>query len=219
MKLENIHFIDLLPAFMRDDLAVQGLAKSVDELIQTMAGYGKKLSIWTDIDGLEEADLDEIAYEENLVWYEQNAPIETKRDLIRNFSEIKSQLGTCWAVEQVISAYFGSGYVEEWFEYGGDPGYFRVISSNPRITNEDVDKFLRILKKVKRASAHLDGILIGLTGKAYLNIGSGVQVIDRIEATTVFDEKIEGFEGQINFGSGTHVIDRIEAVTNMKTEV
>lgn len=200
MKLKDIHFIELLPVFMRDDPAVQGLAKSVDELIQAWSAFGKELSLWTDIDNLSEADLDEIAYEENLAWYENSAPLETKRELIRKSGEIKSQLGTAWAVEQVISAYFGRGYVKEWFEYGGQPGYFKIISSNPTITDENLDKFLRVLKKVKRASAHLDGIYIGLTGFSTLHQGVSVREVERVAFRTRSGDEIESWETEARSG-------------------
>ncbi len=38
--------------------------------------------------------------------------------------------GTPYAVEQVIQTYFGDGEVSEWFEYGGQPGMFKVVTTN-----------------------------------------------------------------------------------------
>ena len=213
MKLHDIEFIRLLPEFMRDDPANIGLAKAMDNIFKSFTDYGKQLSIWTAVDELPERDLDKLAWELNLTWYEQNADIDTKRKLIKNHVEIRRQLGTGWAVEQVISAYFGTGYIEEWFEYGGQPGYFRVISLNPQITDRDVDKFLRVLNKVKRASAHLDDIIIGLSGKTSLNIGMSTQVVENITCQTVFDTQIDGWEGELNIGMSTQVVEIINVTT------
>ena len=48
-----------------------------------------------------------------------------------------------------------------------------MFSSNPTITDEKLQEFLEILNKVKRASSHLDGITISLTGQMKLHTGVG----------------------------------------------
>lgn len=173
MKLQDIEFIKLLPEFMRDDLTNIGLSKSIDNLIKYLAAYGPKFSIWTAIDILQEDELDKLAQDLNLTWYEKSADISIKRTLIRNSDEMKRNLGTGWAVEQIILAYFGNGHIDEWFEYDGTPGCFKVISSNPSVTQENLNKFLRILEKVKRKSAHLEKVDIRLTARNRLRTVAG----------------------------------------------
>lgn len=214
MKLQDMEFIKLLPEFMRDDPANAGLAKAMDNIFKSFADYGKQLSIWTAVDELPERDLDKLAWELNLTWYEQNADIDTKRKLIKNHVEIRRQLGTGWAVEQVISAYFGTGYIEEWFEYGGQPGYFKVVSSNPSITNENLDKFLRVLSKIKRASAHLQGVYIGLSGKSTVNAGVAVREVTRISTRAKYGDEINGWKSEVNAGVAVREIEKIAVSAN-----
>ena len=95
-----------------------------------------------------------------------------KRGLVKNSDRVYQHLGTKWAVENVINTYFGEGHVEEWFDYGGEPGRFRVLTPNPSVNNEKLAEFLNILAKVKRASAKLDEIVITLS--AELNLAAGV---------------------------------------------
>lgn len=172
MKLSDLEFIRLLPQFMREDPAVQGLAHALDKIIPQLAESVSKLSTWDHIDELSDAELDELAWELNIQWYDTSANIEIKRDLIKNSDKVYQHLGTKWAVENVISTYFGDGRVEEWFEYGGEPGRFRVHTPNPSVNNEKLADFLNLLGKVKRASAKLDGIIISMT--AELPVASGV---------------------------------------------
>lgn len=179
MKLSTIEFVRLLPHFMRDDLAVQGLASGIDSLIPSLAESIGRLTSWDKIEELSEAELDELAWELNIFWYNKSAPIETKRDLVRNSDKVYQKLGTKWAVENVIEAYFGEGYLQEWYEYGGDPGTFRVYSSNPTLNNERINEFLSILSKVKRHSAHLDGVFITLSGEMKLCAGVGISEISK----------------------------------------
>lgn len=174
MKLNTLDFVKLLPQFMRDDPAVRGLAEGLNKIIPRLAKETSTLSTWDSIDALTEAELDELAFELNILWYDSTANIDVKRDLVKNSDKVYQHLGTKWAVENVIKSYFGDGYIEEWFEYGGDPGHFIVHSTNPSVSNEKVAEFLYILSKVKRASAKLDYVSIDLTGQLVLAAGVGL---------------------------------------------
>lgn len=171
MKLNDIDFVKLLPQFMRDDAAVIGLAAGVNQIVRDLAESVKMLSTWDHIDQLDETELDELAWELNIQWYDTGANIEVKRDLVKNSDKVFQLLGTRWAVENIITSYFGEGYIEEWFQYDGEPGHFRVFSPNPSLNNERITEFLNILNKVKRASAKLDGIYITLTGQTPMTAG------------------------------------------------
>ena len=172
MKLSNLDFIRLLPQFMRDDKAVQGLAAGLNTIIPVLSASVKSLSTWDHIDDLSEAELDDLAWELNILWYDYAASLAVKRDLIKNSDKVWQYIGTKWAVENVISSYFGEGHIEEWFEYGGQPGRFRVVAKNPSLADEALQEFINVLNKVKRASAKLDGISIALDGE--LNLSAGV---------------------------------------------
>lgn len=174
MKLSNLEFIKLLPQFMREDGAVIGLAEGLDSIIPSLSESMKSLTTWDNIDGLSENELDDLAVELNILWYDTGATLDTKRDLVKNSMEVYRHLGTKWAVESVIHSYFGDGYIAEWFEYDGEPGHFRVYSTNPSLTNEKLLEFLNLLEKVKRASSILDGIFISLTGQ--MNLYAGVAI-------------------------------------------
>lgn len=171
MKLSDIEFIKLLPQFMRDDAAVRGLASGIDQIVPRLAGSITLLSTWDCIDYLSSEQLDELAWELNIPWYDTTASLEIKRDVIKNSDKVYKKVGTKWAVENVIKTYFGDGYIMEWFEYDGNPGHFQVYSSNPSLNNERLVEFLDLLNKTKRASAKLDGIVITLDAELVLSTG------------------------------------------------
>ena len=177
MKLDDLEFIKLLPQFMRDDKAVQGLAAGINSIIPTLATEIEKLSTWDHIDSLSEAELDDLAWELNILWYDTGASIDVKRNLVRDSDAVYKKLGTKWAVENVINTYFGEGYMEEWFQYGGEPGRFRIYSSNPTLNESKFTEFINLLNKVKRASSQLDGVFITLTGQMNLRAGIALHEI------------------------------------------
>ena len=149
----------------------------MDKVIPGLSGSIELLTTWDHIDELTEDELDALAWELNILWYDKGANLDTKRDLVKNSDKVYRHLGTKWAVENVIQSYFGDGYIREWFEYEGEPGYFRVYSTNPTLTNERLVEFMNILDKVKRHSSKLEGIYITLTGQMNLAAGMAVREV------------------------------------------
>ena len=101
--------------------------------------------------------------------------IAAKRAVIRNSDRVYAKLGTPYAVEQIVADYFGTGEVREWYQYGGQPHHFKVLSDNPSLVNSNLDLFLKLLRTVKRRSSWLDAILICLTGEMFLYSGMAVR--------------------------------------------
>jgi len=167
MKLAEVELLKVLPPWIRDDAAVFAICMGLDPSMRELAAEAALLTVWDKIDILPEERIDELAFDMNMPWYEDTAPIATKRELLKNAGLIRSKLGTGFAVDLVITAYFGSGKSEDWFEYGGEPGYFRITTDNPAVADQDLTKFLRLLYRVKRNSAHLDKIIVNIYRKFY----------------------------------------------------
>lgn len=177
MKLSNIDFLKLVPQFMRDDDAVRGLAAAINTIVPDLTASIEKLSTWDHIDDMNDAELDALALELNIPWYDATATLAIKREVVKNSDKVYKHIGTKWAVENIIKTYFGDGYIMEWFEYEGEPGHFRVYSSNPSLNNERLTEFLSLLNKTKRASAKLDGISITLDAELVLATGVAIHEV------------------------------------------
>lgn len=163
--------VRILPQFMQEDMADNALAKVLSRLIRGMDADLKKLSVWDQLDAMTDEELDELAWELDVTWYSKDAEIETKRQLIRDSDLVKSRAGTNWAVEQVISTYLGSGEVVDWYDYGGAPGHFKIVTENAKITGEDTDAFVSMIRPVKRLTAVLDCIEIQISTTYDLILG------------------------------------------------
>ena len=149
-------------------------AHSTDALAELVCSNSLKSEGGDTASGTFKEELDALAWELNILWYDVGANIDTKRDVIKNSDLVYRRLGTKWAVESVIKSYFGDGYITEWFEYGGQPGRFRVYTANPSVSEERYGEFLNLLEKIKRASAKFDGLYITLTGQMPLYAGMAV---------------------------------------------
>lgn len=191
MKLTDLEFIRLLPQFMRDDAAVKGLAAGIDKIVPQLAESLAVLSTWDHIDELDEAELDALAWELNIQWYDQGADIDAKRDVIRNSDQVYQHLGTKWAVENVVRSYFNEAYIKEWFEYGGEPGRFSVYSKNTTITGERLRSFLHLLNKVKRASAKLEAVWLDMDSTGTITYGACAEMGGRMDVWPLVARQIE----------------------------
>ena len=159
MKVSELDFVRLLPAFMRDDEAAIALSKAMNRLIGEPSKRLKTLRVWDNIDNLNEAECDELAWELDVDWYDSTGmSLEEKRATLKIAQQIKRKRGTKWAVEQLISAYFGEGYLMEWYEMYGTPYTFVALTTNPYITSQNFGKFVEAVKAAKNVRSHLVGV-------------------------------------------------------------
>lgn len=84
-------------------------------------------------------------------------PVDAKRDLIKTNFYVHRHLGTKGAVKAALSALFPGSLVEEWFEYGGKPYFFRVILdiTEPRVSISN-DAILRAVLMYKSLRSWLE---------------------------------------------------------------
>lgn len=166
MKLTDLDFFKLLPEFMRDDPAVKGLVEAVEAILAGPAAEVPNARVWDRVDYMDDTQLDELAWELDIDWYDTGWHIGVKRATIKSSDKIYRKRGTKWAVEQVIADVFGGGFVTEWNEYGGEPYHFKATTSYLLQDTETVERFRALVAKAKRASTRLDTIEFAQDGTA-----------------------------------------------------
>lgn len=169
MEIDIRHMV---PAFLLADKNGYAQAKMVEKALQIFfETLQKGLDTILDVEKMPEWRLDEMAWEYNIMWYDKNASVEVKRDVVRTRGEVYKYLGTKYAVENVIKTYFGDGFIKEWFEYDGTPGWFQVHSTNPALQEEKFKDFLYVIENVKRLSSVLEGVFIEMDAMFELSHG------------------------------------------------
>lgn len=158
MKFDDLDFVQMLPTFMREDASIVASAREVEKDIRRITDRLPAISAHRNVDLMEEAELDELAWEEDVDWYDSTADIEVKRDLLRFVHLLKAKRGTEFSVTTILKGHFGSGWVREWFEYGGKPFYFKVFTDNPHVLQEQYDKFMAEIKLSKNARSVLESV-------------------------------------------------------------
>ncbi len=174
MDLKDVDILKLCPAFMREDKTNQILAQGCNNLFQRWSQNAERLIIVNQIDNLNMAELDQLAKDTNIFWYDESANISVKRSLIKNSPVVFNRLGTVWAVESVMNDYLPESELQEWFNYKGEPGYFRLVTNNTEILRTNFQIFLSVLDATKRKSQWLQDVILKLEQKLTLYPGIGV---------------------------------------------
>lgn len=170
MDIRHMDFMRLLPFFMHGDEADDGLSKGINEVTEKLAKHISTFTTWNKLDEMSVDELDLLAEELHISWYDKTAAADVKRQIIKDSDIVHSKLGTNWATMRVIETYFGEGKIVDWYDYGGNPGHFKIQTINQSIINTKLKKFMEILDCVKRKSAHLDEIELISDGNTNINV-------------------------------------------------
>lgn len=170
------NFLRTLPAVLQNDPNMQALAAAIAAELEKLAGETRLAQIYTRIDDLDETMLDTLASDFKVDWWRPEATLEEKRYALKVSWYVHKHLGTKSAIETAVADYLGTGKVEEWFEYGGQPHHFRVASENNTAIITNYDAFMAVLEVVQRRSSVLEHITALLKHTQSLYIGTALRV-------------------------------------------
>ena len=159
IKFYDSEILQILPLSLQENVKTQAISYAIKMANRRMIQSLYHLMVYAGIGDLQEEALDLLAMELRTPYYDNSFSIEIKRNVIKNTLRFYSKAGTVSAVEEMLTCICGSGTIEEWFEYGGEPGYFRILFSNLEINPKKNAEFKRLLNQIKRASSHLDKII------------------------------------------------------------
>lgn len=156
-KLTDISLSDITPRNIIRDPTVQNAANSIDHQLQLTADNIGLVAIITRIDELPETVIDSLAWQWHVDFYEPGLDLKAKRNLVRESIAWHRHKGTKAAVKSGVHAVYGSGEVEEWFEYNGEPYHFRVVDIVPdTIDMDSIRLVLRLIDSCKNTRSWLD---------------------------------------------------------------
>ncbi|MFI2133030.1 phage tail protein I [Lysinibacillus fusiformis] len=110
--------------------------------------------------------VDFLAFEKHVDFYER-LTLEEKKNVVRNALHVHRKKGTKFALLRVFELLNLQGHIEEWFEYGGDPYYFkaRIDVSDKGVDDNTIRLLERLIKTYKNNRSWLEVLDIILTSK------------------------------------------------------
>lgn len=162
IKLTDARLTDALPKTLAEQPWVQALAEASRKMRRRVMAYADRTRLFCDIDEASEEALDALAVELQTPLYKNDYPLTVKRQIVKNSMLYYIRSGTCCAVEELLADIYQGAEVEEWFEYGGEPNYFRVAIDISRTTVPVAEMIPSELESwlysVKRASSALESL-------------------------------------------------------------
>lgn len=162
IKLTDARLTDALPKTLAEQPWVQALAEASRKMRRRVMAYADRTRLFCDIDEASEEALDALAVELQTPLYKNDYPLTVKRQIVKNSMLYYIRSGTRGAVEELLADIYQGAEVEEWFEYGGEPNYFRVAIDISRTTVSVAEmtpaELESWLYSVKRASSALESL-------------------------------------------------------------
>lgn len=162
ISLQNARITDAIPKILAKEPWAQAMAYAVNKQLSRLISYADGIMLQANVEKMPDAVLDVLAAELRLPYYDPSYSTAIKRELIRGGLQYWATVGTPESLTKILINIFGDAEIEEWFEYGGDPGYFRILTTNPNVSGATLEQFRKTAQDVKRLSAWLEEVLVDL---------------------------------------------------------
>lgn len=109
--------------------------------------------------------------------WSDNWPEEVRRNVIKASIEVHKKKGTIGALKKALQAFnYTNVKVEEWFEYGAAPYFFRVFFDvvEPGFDVNILPEVLKVIQNTKNARSHLESL------RTYLSAQMGLTYLGSI---------------------------------------
>lgn len=157
MNIKDYNISESLPESLDRD-NVREVAKVIDEKLHELDVMTELCSLYPRIDKLSSNLIDALAIQLHVDFYDTTLDLENRRALVKNSILWHMKKGTPFAVAGVVSAAFDTAEVKEWYEYGGEPYHFKVVTEYVTTEKDKLEQMKRAIESVKNVRSWLDAI-------------------------------------------------------------
>lgn len=136
------------PSVLSEDKTKSALASATAAELAKLYEDNEVLALYARIDELDEPLLDILAYDFKVDWWDENFSLAEKREIFKQCWNVKRTLGTPLSCYLAISSVFQNATIQEWWQYGGNPHYFKIyIELGGTLT--DYEKLQRVVNGIR----------------------------------------------------------------------
>lgn len=190
----NANFADYLPDVLKNDPKMRAFADVVTMQMLEVSRHMDDVLIYSRLDKLQEPLIDILAYDMHIDWYDYSFPLEIKRSILKNSVKVHKKTGTKYAVETVLKSIHKGASVQEWFEYGGRPYFFRVDIDigDIGLSEVSIHEMVSELQAYKNIRSHCERIRYSLRpGKADVKVGVCPKCGERLKVKAMLTDYIK----------------------------
>lgn len=159
IKFKEAELTSVLPYYIKNDVDVEAISYAYKMGMQKLLSFSLLSELYGNIDNLPDSILDLLALELRSQYYDESMDTTIKRNIIRNSLAWYAKGGTVSAVQEMVQTVFGEGKVQEWFEFGGEPGTF-FVETDSELSPDGLNKFQEVIEQVKNSRSHLINVMI-----------------------------------------------------------
>ena len=172
ITLDDVVVKDLAPDSLLKDENTKYIMEAIDYVIRKIWVENKdKYRLFSRLDNMNDKEVELMLWEMHVDYIDENLSKKQKIDLIKESLLNHMIKGTPAAVENVCSIIFGNAKVTEWFEYKGDPGYFRVSTLGSLQNEDDYKRVIEVINIYKNTRSWLEGLIFERNYKNNLYFG------------------------------------------------
>ena len=156
-KLEQASYISIFPENLKKYKNLTAFSKNIEKTFKTyIVSKIQNLALFYNLEIQEDKVLDEIAWFFNIDKYRTDLDREIKIKLIKSAYWVHSKKGTKTAVISQLKNLNYEIKIEEWFEYGGRPFTFRLITGNESKDKNWLKNVLSLIEEYKNVRSILE---------------------------------------------------------------
>jgi len=175
-SIYDVDWMILYPDSLKRDDTMKALAETfIKQIRKIVVENLNNVLIYANMGELNEEILKQLAEDFSVDWYDDSYILEQKRRIIKNAMLVQRTKGTAGAVETALSDTYKNSNLEEWFEYNGQPFYFRVYL-NASESGMEVDTLAKVIEKIKtykNARSHLEKVHVENRQTGKMKIAGG----------------------------------------------
>ncbi|TKI50664.1 phage tail protein I [Lysinibacillus tabacifolii] len=181
--------LKLLPYSLRQDPVLEAIAEAAEIQLKQTYQEAEVVSNLVNIDEMPGELLDLLAFEKHVDFYQANLPIDQKRNLVKSSISLHRKKGTPAAIQQVFNKLALDSKLKEWFQYGGEPYYFKIEVNikDKSVSQKTLNSLIMMINEYKNIRSHLEKIEVFFTTNGKTQVG----------ACSIFGEDISVFPWQI----------------------
>ena len=162
ISLQQVGFSSLLPPNLQDT-QTRALGAAWDKAFRKLVNYAERVSMtFAFVMELDEEMADHLCLSLDIKGYKADLSLQKKRLLIRSALLNYSRMGTKAELEDAVGIIHGGTTVQENWEYGGQPYFFRVAvdAGQEKVAENPVGRLLDTIMEYKNARSWLQGITV-----------------------------------------------------------
>ncbi|MBR8701485.1 MULTISPECIES: phage tail protein [unclassified Fusobacterium] len=161
IRIKDLQLIDIAATSTLSDVNTLNIYKCIDSVLKEQDDrFRDKLNLLESIDRMTNDELDLMfwGYSDHV----GNVEIDQKRKLLKKAVLSRITRGTTGVLRKMCKELYKGFEVEEWFEYNGEPGKFKIKTRDESIREDSYLELIDTINHYKNVRSHLETVELNI---------------------------------------------------------